>query len=548
MAVEKHHPRVLLIDDQSLVAEMVRHIVGEEPDIDFCYMPDAQQALTTALEFNPTVVLVDLMMPLVDGFGIIRAFRAHAETARVPMILLSSEDNAEVKVRGFAEGANDYLVKWPDKLELLARIRYHSNAYIAHKQRDDAFRSLYEGQQELLHRTKQLEESQAALHHAQKMEAVGKLTGGVAHDFNNVLQIIGGNLQLLRLATTDNEAAQRRIGAAIDGVSRGAKLASQLLAFARRQPLRPVAINAGALVLSMDELLRKAVGQATEIETMVADGLWNTLVDASQLENVLLNLALNARDAMSGKGKLTIEVRNAAPDEHCTAATGGADAGQYVLIAVSDTGDGMPPEVLSRAFEPFFTTKPQGEGTGLGLSMTYGFIKQSGGHIEIDSQPGRGTTVRLFLPRTRETAGAVLQDALRGPIAGGSESILIVEDEPQVLSATAELLENLGYRVMQAPDAAGALGIIESGEPIDLIFTDVVMPGPLSSGELARIAQTLIPGVRVLFASGYTESGIVQDGRLDPTVNLLKKPYSADDLARRIRHLLANRMRSETGA
>lgn len=394
-------------------------------------------------------------------------------------------------------------------------------------------------QQLVSERTEELEKSQLALIQAQKLEAIGRLTGGVAHDFNNVLQIVGSNLQLLQGRLDAQPDAQRLLRAALDAVDRGARLSSQLLAFARRQPLSPMPLNISHRVREMDELLRRALGEDIEIETVLAAGLWTTLVDANQLENVILNLSINARDAMPAGGRLTIETGNAALDEGYTAGVPDVAPGQYVMLAISDTGHGMPPEVAARAFEPFFTTKPEGKGTGLGLSMAYGFAKQSGGHIRIYSEPGAGTTIRVYLPRSHEKE-VVPPRPLTGPVTGGSETILVVEDDLAVQAAVVNTLQTLGYHVLRANDAQAALSILQSGVHIDLLFTDVVMPGPLRSPELARRARQTIPGIAVLFTSGYTQNAVVHGGRLDPGVELLSKPYRQEDLARRIRHLLKN--------
>ncbi|KAA0971218.1 PAS domain S-box protein [Aureimonas fodinaquatilis] len=381
--------------------------------------------------------------------------------------------------------------------------------------------------------------SEAALRQAQKMEAIGQLTGGIAHDFNNLLQVVGGNLQLLAKNVAGDDKAQRRVQNAMEGVSRGARLASQLLAFGRRQPLAPKAVNLGRLIRSMDAMLRHALGEAIEIETMVAGGLWNTLIDPNNLENALLNLAINARDAMEGHGKLTIEAGNAFLDDRYVRDHPDVSAGQYVLLAVTDTGTGIAASALERVFDPFYTTKSEGKGSGLGLSMVYGFVKQSGGHIKIYSELGEGTTVRLYLPRsTQSEDDLVRHDA--GPVTGGTETILVAEDDEGVRETVVETLSDLGYKVLQASDAAGALAIIESGIPIDLLFTDVVMPGPVKSTELARKAVQRMPRLSVLFTSGYTENSIVHAGRLDEGVELLSKPYTREDLARKIRHQLAN--------
>ncbi|QBE64976.1 hybrid sensor histidine kinase/response regulator [Pseudoduganella lutea] len=388
------------------------------------------------------------------------------------------------------------------------------------------------------------DKAEEALRQAQKMEAVGQLTGGVAHDFNNVLQIISGNLHLLAQHLAGDDAARRRLDMAIAAVDRGAKLSSQLLAFARRQPLQPVVTDLGRLVANMDELLRRALGEAVDLVTVIGSGLWNTLVDPGQIENVILNLAINARDAMQGAGRLTVELGNAVLDEHYVSKLVDVPAGQYVMLSVTDTGCGMTPEVMQRAFEPFFTTKPEGEGTGLGLSMAYGFVKQSRGHIRIYSEPGQGTSIKIYLPRTMlaESTDPLLQAGLHtGPVSGGTETILAVEDDEGVRAVVLDMLGALGYRVLAAENGEQALRIIESGEPVDLLFTDVVMPGPLRSPELARIAQQVQPNMAVLFTSGYPQDAIVHGGRLDAGLELLSKPYRREDLARKLRHVLNNR-------
>jgi PAS domain S-box-containing protein len=389
-------------------------------------------------------------------------------------------------------------------------------------------------------------ETEAQLRQAQKMEAVGKLTGGVAHDFNNVLQVIGGNLQLLVRDVAGNLRAEQRLQTAIAAISRGSKLASQLLAFGRRQPLTPKVVNLGRLVRGIDDMLRRALGEGIEIETIIAGGLWNTFIDKAQLENAILNLAINARDAMNGQGRLTIEAGNAALDDTYAMRHDDVLPGQYVMVAVSDNGAGMTTEILERAFEPFFTTKPEGHGTGLGLSMVYGFVKQSGGHVKIYSEPGQGTTVRLYLPRSREEEDVEIEfDA--GPATGGTETVLVVEDDEDVRGTVIDMLGDLGYRVLKAKDAQSALAIIESGVAIDMLFTDVVMPGPLRSPELARKARERQPNLAVLFTSGYTENAIVHGGRLDEGVDLLSKPYTREALARKIRRVFRNQRQSDTG-
>jgi PAS domain S-box-containing protein len=387
-------------------------------------------------------------------------------------------------------------------------------------------------------RTSELIQTQDALRQSQKMESIGNLTGGVAHDFNNLLQVISGNLQLLVNEVPGNERAEQRIHNAMAGVARGSKLASQLLAFGRRQPLAPKVVNIGRLVRNLDDILRRSLGEAVEVETIVAGGLWNTHIDPGNVENAILNLAINARDAMNGSGKLTIEAGNAYLDAKYTEVYADVPPGQYVLLAVTDMGTGMSPETLEKVFEPFFTTKPEGRGTGLGLSMVYGFVKQSGGHIKIYSELGHGTTIKIYLPRSTQSEDLIVErDA--GPITGGSETILVAEDDEAVRETVVAILTDLGYRVLKAKDAQSALTVIESGVSIDLLFTDVVMPGTLKSPELARKARERLPQLSVLFTSGYTENSIVHSGRLDEGVELLSKPYTREALARRIRHVLA---------
>lgn len=384
---------------------------------------------------------------------------------------------------------------------------------------------------------KLLEATKAALFQAQKMEAIGKLTGGVAHDFNNVLQVLRGNLELLQSRCARDQWTMERLGNAIEAVDRGATLASQLLAFGRRQALRPEPVNLGTMVRATDDLLRRALGETIEVETVVSGGLWNAFVDAHQLENVLLNLAINARDAMPEGGKLTLELANAMLDDHYVRSLSDVPAGQYVMLGVTDTGSGMSVDVLEKAFEPFFTTKPEGQGTGLGLSMAYGFVKQSGGHIRIYSEPGHGTTVRIYLPRTSAEARDTVT-RLNAPAMGGSETVLVVEDDKRVQATVIAMLTDLGYNVLKADNADQAIAVLSSVMHIDLLFTDVVMPGTLKSPEMARKAVQLQPHLRVLFTSGYTQNAIVHGGRLDLGVELLSKPYSRKELAFKVRQVL----------
>jgi signal transduction histidine kinase len=375
------------------------------------------------------------------------------------------------------------------------------------------------------------------LRDSQRMEAIGQLTGGVAHDFNNLLQVIRGNLELLESAVANDERARSRLANAVHASERAAQLTRQLLAFARRQPLEPQVINLARLVTDMADMLRRTLGEGIEVETVVAGGIWNTLADPAQVESAILNLALNARDAMPTGGRLTVEILNASLDEAYVSQTDGVTAGQYAQIAVSDTGQGMSTQTRERAFEPFFTTKGDGKGSGLGLSMVYGFVRQSGGHVRIYSEAGHGTTVRIYLPRsTRHIAAA----AAGPPVAlvGGNQTVLVVEDDAEVRNAAVAVLEGLGYRCLEAADAQAALEILGDGSSIDLVFTDVVMPGPLQTRDFANRIRAIAPDLPILFTSGYTDNAIVHHGRLDEGVNLISKPYARADLARRIAQLL----------
>ena len=655
---------VLIVDDNADMRRYVRRLLEHRWEVETA--ADGRAALAAIHRRRPDLVLTDVMMPELDGYGLLRELRAEPNTRDLPVILLSARAGEDARIEGLDAGADDYLTKPFSARELIARInanlemvrirreatrelreseaRFRNMAdnapvmmwmtdpagsltylnrgwteftgqtleqalgfgawaalhadslessrrtFLAANAARQAFRLEYrlrradgvyrwalsaaaprfddsgeflgyigsviditerkEAEQVLRQANEQLEarvaaaiaqraDAEAQLRQAQKMEAVGRLTGGVAHDFNNVLQVIAGNLQLLTRDVTGNLRAQYRLDTALAALNRGSKLASQLLAFGRRQPLAPKVINLGRLIRGVDDMLRRAIGEGIEIETVVAGGLWNTFVDAVQVENALLNLAINSRDAMSGHGTLTIEAGNASLDDNYTARHAEVTAGQYVMLAVTDTGCGIPAPLLERVFEPFFTTKPEGQGTGLGLSMVYGFVKQSGGHIKIYSEPGQGTTVRLYLPRAREQED-LQTNVDSGPTTGGTETVLVVEDDADVRSTVVDMLTELGYRVLQAREAQSALAIVESGIPIDLIFTDVVMPGPLRSPELARKARERLPNVAVLFTSGYTENAIVHGGRLDEGIDLLSKPYSREALARKIRHVLRN--------
>jgi PAS domain S-box-containing protein len=379
--------------------------------------------------------------------------------------------------------------------------------------------------------------TERALQQAQKMESLGRLTGGVAHDFNNLLQVISGNLQLLAIDVASDARAMQRVTAALAGVERGAKLARSLLAFGRRQTLEPHVVKADAVVHGIDEMLRRALGDSVELDVRVVPQLWNTFVDVTQLENALLNLCINARDAMNDHGRVVIDIDNTVLDEDYARAHDPLRPGEYVMIAVGDNGTGMSPEVIARAFEPFFSTKEEGKGTGLGLSMVFGFVRQSGGHVRIDSEVGQGTTVRIYLPRTRDAREDARETTVR-PVIGGQETVLVVEDDPSVRATAIDLLKGLGYRILKASDATRALAIIESGIPIDLLFSDVVMPGPMRSVEMVSKARAMLPQLAVLYTSGYVQDAALDGMTLDADLDLLVKPYTREQLGHKIRRAI----------
>ncbi|MBR1210875.1 ATP-binding protein [Bradyrhizobium sp. JYMT SZCCT0180] len=392
----------------------------------------------------------------------------------------------------------------------------------------------------MVRRFQEIEASEAQVRQAQKMEAIGQLTGGVAHDFNNILTVITGTIEILGDAVKDRPHLGQitdMIGAA---AARGADLTRHLLAFARRQPLQPRNTDVNVLVIDAVRLLRPTLSEQIEIESMLVHDSAPALIDPSQLSTAILNLALNARDAMPNGGKLTLETKNIVLDENYASMNSEVNPGNYVMIAVSDTGEGIPGSLLDKVFEPFFTTKEVGKGSGLGLSMVYGFVKQSNGHIKIYSEQGHGTTVKLYLP---QAAGVPVALAAEAGIAGnehGDESILIVEDDALVREYVVAQISRFGYHTQAAGNAAEALAIIDRPERIDLLFTDVIIPGGLNGRQLATEALKRRPGLKVLYTSGYTENAIVHHGRLDAGVLLLPKPYLSSDLARMLRTALAS--------
>ena len=423
-----------------------------------------------------------------------------------------------------------------------ARLTQATQKEIAERRRaQEALRQLNEDlERQILERTEQLREKDEALRQSQKMEAVGQLTGGVAHDFNNLLQIIIGNLEaVIRNLPSQSARLQRSASLAMNGAQRAASLTQRLLAFSRRQPLDPNPIDINVLISGMSELLHRTLGETIAIETVRGAGIWRVEVDPNEMEAAILNLAVNARDAMPSGGRLTIESANTHIDESYAAAHAEVLPGQYVAVAVSDTGTGMDQKTVAQAFEPFFTTKPVGKGTGLGLSQVYGFVKQSGGHVKIYSEVGEGTTIKLYLPRwvgeNHELEGS---DDPSVPEGGMEETILVVEDDDDVRAYSVESLRELGYRVLEAHDGPSAIRLLERQPRVDLLFTDVVLPSGMTGAQEAAQARALRPNLRVLFTTGYARNAIIHHGRLDKGVSLITKPFSYADLAAKVRDVL----------
>ena len=651
---------VLLVDDNADMREYLRRLM--EARYDVAVAADGEEALKAIHARRPDLVVTDVMMPGLDGFGLLRAIRGDETLRDLPVILLSARAGEEAGLEGLAAGADDYLVKPFSARELLARVR--ANLETARIRRESAellesraaerakqlvamtvraedterrFRLLVDavtdyaifmldaggrvvnwnpgaqrikgytaaeitgqhfsrfysaedvamGVPERMLRTaieqgraeaegwrvrkdgsrfwasvvisairdadgqligfakvtRDLTERRAAeerLRQAQKMEAIGQLTGGVAHDFNNLLAVISGNFEALqrRLTKPSDAELQRYVTAGLRGAERAAGLTHRLLAFARRQPLDPAPISISATIAGMSEMFRRTLGETIAVETVLAAGLWSVFVDPNELESSLLNLAVNARDAMPNGGKLTLEADNVFLDQQYSAEAE-IVPGPYVGIFVSDTGTGMGPETVAQAFEPFFTTKEIGRGTGLGLSQVYGFVKQSGGHVKIYSELGTGTTVKLYLPRyVSPEAAREASPGLPAVPTGRGELVLVVDDDAEVRRMATEMLEELGYSTVDAGDAATALRVLATRRDITILFTDLGLPGGMNGRQLADEARRRHAGLRVLYTSGYPQNTIVHHGRLDPGVVLLMKPFTFRDLAAKLRSVL----------
>ncbi len=543
-APERERRRILLADDNADMRDYVSGLLRPAYEIEA--VRDGQEALRAARASRPDLILSDVMMPRVDGFGLLAGIRADPDLQDLPVILLSARAGEEARLEGLDAGADDYLVKPFSARELLARVR--SNLDLARLRREarDALQRANELlEQRVAAEIEKRAQAEESLRQSQKMEAIGHLTGGVAHDFNNLLTVIGGGVETVQrliaagAVAGDDPKVKRALAMIAQGAERAATLTHRLLAFARRQSLDPKPLDPNKLVAGMSELLRRTLGESVGLETVLAGGLWRTLADANQLENVLLNLAVNARDAMPGGGRLSIETANTYLDEAYAAEHDDVTPGQYVMIAVSDTGTGMDRETLGRVFEPFFTTKEIGQGTGLGLSQVYGFIKQSNGHVKLYSEPGQGTAVKLYLPRLlADRPDEVVERVDYRIEPGRGETILVVEDEPAVQEHSVTSLRELGYTVLAAGDGPSALDILAREERIDLLFTDIGLPGGMNGRQLADAARAARPALKVVYTTGYARNAIVHGGVLDPGMEMLPKPFGHAALAAKIRAIL----------
>ena len=508
---------ILLVEDERIVAHHLQRQLSKLGYQVTGIAANGRQALEYIQNRRPALVLMDIN---IEGEmdGIETASRL-PEGYHIPVIYLTSYSEEATLERARATKPYGYLLKPFAERELHATIQM----------------ALERRQAELA-----LRASEERLRQSQKMEVVGQLAGGVAHDFNNLLAIISGNLELIREMTDGNAEMQDILQDALDATVRGASLTQQLLAYSRQQPLAPKTIDLGRLISNLTELLTRTLGETIKIRHRIDGELWRVNADPQQLENAILNLALNARDAMAEGGNLTIECQNVKLDEDYAKDQLELEAGPYVLIAVTDNGCGMTPDVVDKALEPFFTTKAIGQGTGLGLSMVYGFIKQSQGHIRIYSEPGSGTTVRLYLPRVESDASRVStttkSDAI--PSALDGETVLIVEDDPMVRKLIVQLLTGLNYQIIEAENGPAALEMLASAGRVDMLLTDLVLPEGMNGSQLASAIREVRPDIRVLFMSGYAAGAVVNNGMMDEGTPLLSKPFRKAELARQVRAVL----------
>jgi signal transduction histidine kinase len=582
--------RILVVEDSPTQAQQLQFILeAEQFSVELA--PNAEIALQRVADQAFDMIISDIMMPGLSGYELCDRVKKDAKGFNIPVILLSTLADPMDIIRGLECGADNFITKPYEPEQLIDRIQtvfqnrrariqgklafgvevvFLGKKFIVNSEKEQILdlliatfedivrtnRGLQQSKAELVadkaeietyalelerrveERTKQLVEQQQQLAQSQKMEAVGQLTGGIAHDFNNLLTVITGAAEILSDDVTDQPELATTLAMIDEAAQRGAELTQRLLAFARKQPLQPRATDTNKLVSTAIKLLRPTLGENIEIESMFEEHAWPALVDPGQLTTAIVNLAVNARDAMPNGGKLTLETGNVRLDEAYAAANREVSPGAYVMIAVSDNGTGIPAAIIDKVFDPFFTTKEVGKGTGLGLSMVYGLVKQSGGHIKIYCEDGLGTCIKLYLPSAAGRDVEFVGTTTAVPIQRGTETILVVEDDPLVRSYAIAQLRALGYRTIPAANADEALAFIDQGTRCDLLFTDVIMPGSRNGRELAGELMRRRPELKVVYTSGYSQSAIVHHGRLDPGVLLLTKPYRRSELAQIVRAAL----------
>jgi signal transduction histidine kinase len=529
------------------------------------------EALEILLKHDVALALLDVHMPGMDGFQLAEFMRGNERARHIPIIFLTAgAADVQRRFRGYEAGAVDFIQKpiEPDVLRSKASVFFdlHQQRRQIQVQRDalqastqalaDAANQL---ESQVRERTAELEDAlarlkaetaereraEASLRQSQKMEAVGQLTGGIAHDFNNMLTGVIGSIDLMRrrIASGRYEELGRFMDAASASAGRAAALTQRLLAFSRRQSLDPKPVDINALIYSMSDLIERAIDESIDFKFEPTRELPSGMVDPHQLESAILNLAINARDAMPNGGALTVETRVVDLDEAYAAARPGLSPGRYLMVAVSDTGVGMPPEIIDKVFEPFFTTKPLGQGTGLGLSMVYGFVRQSGGAVRIHSQVGVGTSVKLYLPTTDARPPAATELSPSAP-RGAGERVLVIEDDPAVRMLVREVLQELRYQAVEFADPLAAVPILASDERIDLMISDVGLPG-MSGRELAETARAYRPDLPILFITGYAENAAIRSGFLGVNMSMVAKPFSVDELAGKVSHMIPQPLRGQ---
>jgi signal transduction histidine kinase len=543
--------KILAIDDNRDNLTVLQAVVADRlPGASMATAMHGRAGLELAREMDPDVILLDIVMPDMDGYAVCRQLKEDKQLKSIPVVFLTAlRGDRESRVKALEVGAEGFLAKPFDEIELVAQIRAMAKIKAANRLRRlerEYLAALVaertrELEQELAERKRAEEEReklQAQLFQAQKIESVGRLAGGVAHDFNNMLGVILGYTELALQGLSPDSPLYESLMEIGKAARRSAELTRQLLAFARKQTIDPEVLDLDGTIEGMLKMLKRLIGEDIDLVWRPGPGLWPVKMDPVQVDQILANLCVNARDAITGTGRIIIETENVALDKEYCAGQAGAVPGDYVQLAVTDDGCGMDQETRSKLFEPFFTTKEVGKGTGLGLATVYGIVRQNNGFIRVDSEPGKGSTFRICLPRHRAANGRTRQEGRPLGTMGGQETILLVEDEPAILKLAARMLGRQGYTVLAAATPGEALRLArEHGGGIDLLMTDVVMP-EMNGRDLARKLIASYPGLKCLFMSGYTANVIAHHGVLDADVHFIQKPFSMQDLAARVRQVL----------